>query len=204
MTLSVALALFTTMVVLAVIPGPGILVVLARTFSNGFYAGVITSLGILAGDFVFIALAIIGLSSLSQLLGDFFILVKYIGAAYLIFLGLKILFTAKKPQLDIVSAPKGYSANFLAGFLTTLANPKAILFYVSFFPAFLDLSQVTSFDIAIILLVTTLAVGGVMIGYAYLASRAGKQILHSPFSKYIRYGAGSILVGSGVYVAGRG
>lgn len=203
MTLSITLALFIAMVVLAILPGPGILVVVARTMSQGFYAGVVASIGIVAGDFVFICLAVYGLSSLSELMGDFFLLVKYAGAAYLIWLGLKIIAPSSPVKTVTVSSKINHSANFFAGLLTTLANPKAILFYVSFFPAFLDLSQVGYYDLAIILIVATTSVGGVMIAYAYLAANAGVRVLNGALSKYIKFGAGGILVGSGFYIAAR-
>lgn len=203
MTLSITLTLFIAMVVLAILPGPGILVVVARAMSQGFYAGVMASIGIVAGDFVFICLAVYGLSSLSELMGDFFLLVKYAGAAYLIWLGLKIIAPSNPAKNVTVSSKINHSANFFAGLLTTLANPKAILFYVSFFPAFLDLSQVGYYDLAIILIVAATSVGGVMIAYAYLAANAGARVLNGALSKYIKFGAGGMLVGSGFYIAAR-
>lgn len=72
MTLTSIFALFIAMIILAAIPGPGIMIVVARTLSQGFLAGLITTSGIVAGDFVFIALATFGVTALSQLLGELF------------------------------------------------------------------------------------------------------------------------------------
>lgn len=203
MTLSVTLALFTAMVVLALIPGPGILIVVARTMSQGFIAGVVTSAGIVAGDFVFIALAVYGLSTLSQLLGDFFLIVKYAGAAYLIWLGVRIILSKNETDKSQIKTLSSHSTNFIAGLLTTLGNPKAILFYVSFFPAFLDLSKVNHLDLGLILLVASISVGGVMVLYAYLANKTGSLLKESRASNVVKFGSGTMLVGSGAYVAVR-
>ena len=95
MTLSTSIALFISMVVLALLPGPGILVVMARSVSAGLRHGVSATVGIVAGDFVFITLALLGLATLSSVLGELFIFIKYIGAAYLIWLGVSMFMRSK-------------------------------------------------------------------------------------------------------------
>lgn len=203
MTLSIVLALFFALVLLAVIPGPGIMIVVARTLSHGFKGGTVTTAGIVMGDFIFICLAIFGLTALSELMGSVFLIVKYAGAAYLIWLGIKI-FRAKKPYDNSTSpSNRKHSANFIAGLLTTLGNPKAILFYASFFPAFLDLSSVTLSEVGIIMLVTAFAVGGVMLAYSYVATKSRSLFKSSSVATYLRYATGSILIGGGAYIAVR-
>lgn len=191
------------MVVLAAIPGPGIMIVVSRTLSQGFTAGVVTSMGIVAGDFVFIVLVVYGLSAMSEFLGGLFLVVKYAGATYLIWLGLKVLLTSNSTDSSTVKNNPKHATNFIAGLLTTLSNPKAILFYVSFFPAFLDLSTVTIMNFGAIFLVTFIAIGGVMVLYAFLTWKTGRALKASSASKYVKYGAGATLIGSGLYVATR-
>ena len=205
MTLSTALALFVAMVVLAALPGPGILVVVSRALQGGLSQGIITSVGIVAGDFVFIILSVFGLVALAESMGNFFVWVKYLGAAYLSYLGLSLILN--RPSKDDVpqarvSASNGF-ANFTAGLLTTLSNPKAILFYLSFFPAFLDLTDVSLVDLAIILAVTTAAVGGVMIFYAYLAVKTHSALRASQQGKWLSYVSGCLLIISGAFLAFR-
>jgi threonine/homoserine/homoserine lactone efflux protein len=212
MSLSIIFTLFLAMVILALIPGPGVLVVVARTLSQGFWAGVVAAMGIVTGDFVFILLAIYGLTLLSQVMGDLFILIKYAGSAYLIWLGIKIAVSAKRQEKNVhlniqkhaISSHSisSDSMSFVAGLVTTLANPKAILFYMSFFPAFINVSQVSNMDIAIIMLVAFVAVGGVMLTYAYMVFKTG-SLLKSNLSNYIKWGSGAALMGSGIYVAAR-
>ena len=86
MTLTSAFALLGAMIVLALVPGPGILVVMARTLSAGLRHGVSTSVGIVVGDYVFITLALFGLAALASVMGDLFNLVRYVGAVYLFYL----------------------------------------------------------------------------------------------------------------------
>uniref|UniRef100_UPI0026296014 LysE family translocator n=1 Tax=uncultured Microbulbifer sp. TaxID=348147 RepID=UPI0026296014 len=136
MTPTTSMALFISMVVLALIPGPGVLTVTARSTSAGLRHGLFTTAGIVTGDFVFIILALLGLATLSNVLGELFFVIKYLGAAYLIWLGISILSSTPNTSAGrAINAPR-HTARFAAGLITTLSNPKAILFYLSFFPAF--------------------------------------------------------------------
>ena len=204
MTLTSILTLLLSMVALAVIPGPGILAVIARSSTGGFRHAVSTTAGIVIGDFVFITFALLGLATLSGVLGNVFIIVKYVGAVYLIWLGLAI--TLSKPDKETIRAvySPSHLASFSAGLVITLSNPKAILFYVSVFPTLLDLSQLSVTDAAILYLVATVAVGGVMLGYGYITCKAKTSYETLGKKPYLRYGSGAILVASGIYVAIRG
>jgi threonine/homoserine/homoserine lactone efflux protein len=91
-------------------------------------------------------------------------------------------------------------SSFLTGFLITLGDQKATLFYLGFFPAFLDISQISFVDTIIITAITIVAVGGVKIGYALMAHRA--RLLFSPkVRKRINLAAGCVMVAVGVFLA---
>jgi threonine/homoserine/homoserine lactone efflux protein len=90
MTLSIIAALFGIMVVGALIPSVSVITVSARSAASGFIHGVFTTMGIVVGDILFILLAILGLSVLAETLGSLFVLVKYLGSAYLIWLGIAL------------------------------------------------------------------------------------------------------------------
>lgn len=198
-----SLALFGAMVVLALIPGPGILAVVARTLADGFRHGISTVAGIVAGDFVFITLALLGLTALSEVMGDLFIIIKYLGAAYLVWLGASLVFSK---QVGTPASPvheSNHLASFSAGLLTTLGNPKAILFYLSFFPAFLNLSAVSWVDAIVVYAIATTAVGGVMVCYAYAAHSAKNAFGVLRGGPFLRFGSGALLIGSGVFVAAK-
>ncbi len=201
MTISAIFALSLALLVLAIIPGPGIMIVVSRTLSHGLRAGFVTSLGIVTGDYIFITLAIGGLTTLAQSFSELFILIKTLGAAYLLYLGLSLMLKPSNSDKINTNATLGHSANFMAGLLTTMSNPKAILFYVSFFPAFLDVAKLSATDLLLIYAITTLTVGGVMVLYA-LFSLKGRCLLrgNSISSKVVKYFSGTMLISCGAFI----
>ena len=200
MTFSSIATLFGSMVVLAIIPSPSVFAVVARSIASGFTHGFVTVIGIVVGDFIFITLAICGLSALAETMDSLFVLVKYLGGAYLIWLGMNLL----RAQSKIVEVSgireSSWLSNFLTGLFITLSDPKAILFYVSFFPAFLDLSNVSLLEISIIMVTTTIAVGGSKLGYAYMADRARFLFKSSRAKRGMNITAGTVMIGTGIFL----
>lgn len=201
MTLTSAFALYTTMIVLALLPGPGVVVVVARALDSGFRQGLATAMGILSGDFIFIALAIFGLAALAEVMGSFFVIIKYAGAAYLIYLGYQLITSDNNDSARPELKPANYSTNYLVGLATSVSNPKVTLFYLSFFPAFLDLENISMTDIGLLFFIATFSVGLVMAGYAYVAAKTKSSFAASPKTKYLKFGSGALLIGGGVFVA---
>ena len=160
------------MIVLAIIPSVSVLAVTARSAAFGFTHGVLTALGIVVADILFILVAVYGLALVAELMGAQFRLVQYLGGAYLIWLGISLWRADVKarPSDEIKQSSRGSS--FLTGLLITLGDQKAILFYLGFFPAFIDLSRMTSADTLIIIMIAIIGVGGAKLVYAYLADRA--------------------------------
>ena len=201
MTITSALALYTTMIVLALLPGPGVVVVVARALDSGFRQGLATAMGILSGDFIFIALAIFGLAALAEVMGSFFVIIKYAGAAYIIYLGYQLITSGNNDSARPELKPANYSTNYMVGLATSVSNPKVTLFYLSFFPAFLDLENISITDIGLLFFIATFSVGLVMAGYAYVAAKTKSSFAASPRTQYLKYGSGALLIGGGVFVA---
>ena len=201
MTIASALALYSTMIILALIPGPGVVVVVARALDSGFRQGFVTAMGILSGDFIFIALAIFGLAALADVMGNFFVIIKYAGAAYLMYLGFQLITSANASTSTITLKPANYSTNYLVGLVTSISNPKVTLFYLSFFPAFFDIETLSGTDVVLLFVIATLSVGVVMAGYAYVAAKTKSSFAASPKTKYLKFGSGALLMGGGVFVA---
>jgi threonine/homoserine/homoserine lactone efflux protein len=164
------IALFATMFVLAAMPSSSVLIVISRSVTSGFSHGVLAALGIVTGDIVFILITILGLSLLAETMGDLFVLVKYLGAAYLLWMGISLLLTKSQTMKLDGTAETSLAASFMSGLLYTLADQKAILFYLGFFPAFVDLLSLTLIDMGVIVSITLIAVGGIKVFYAYMAS----------------------------------
>ena len=132
----------------------------------------LTALGIVVADIIFILVAVYGLVFIAEALGDRFTLVKYIGGAYLIWLGISMWRAEARTRQRGEVGDSSPASSFLAGFLLTFGDQKAILFYLGFFPAFVDLRQLTPMDTLLIILIATLGVGGPKLLYAWLADRA--------------------------------
>ena len=158
--------------VLSAIPSLSVFTVTARAMTSGFWHGVMVSLGIVAADIIFILVAIFGLALLFELLGGLFEIVQYIGAAYLLFLALTLWRAKVEVHQSRRLEDSSLVASFMAGFLLTLADQKAIFFYLGFFPAFIDLVDISLIDTLIIIAVASVCVGGVKVIYAFLADRA--------------------------------
>jgi threonine/homoserine/homoserine lactone efflux protein len=199
MTFASALALFSVMLVLAAAPSSSVLIVVTLSATSGFIHGLLAALGIVTGDILFILIAISGLSFLAESTSELFNLVKYLGAAYLVWMGLGLWrSTTAKLEAD-GCAEKSLTASFISGLLFTLADQKAILFYSGFFPAFLDLSALTLSDTATVLLITLFAVGGVKIAYAYWSNRV-VTLLNGRARQGLNMIAGGIMMAVAAFV----
>lgn len=204
MSLNNSLPLVGTMFVLAIIPGPSVFTVVARAMASGFAQGAVTTLGIVAGDIVFIMLAILGLWTLAETIEPVFLLVKYLGAAYLIYLG--IVTWRTHPRQHEIEGVKEFSwgANFMCGLLITLSDPKAIVFYASFLPTYLDMTNLSWVTTGLLLLSATAAVGGAKLAYAYLADQAKFLFRHARAQTAMNALAGSVLIFTGIFLAIKG
>lgn len=158
------------MMALAAMPSASVALVVARSATSGVCNGIAVAMGIVMGDLVFVATAICGMSALAVTLGSVFAVLKYIGAAYLIWIGLKLLCTKGATELQEPDARHStLLASFASGLFLTLGDLKAILFYASLFPTLMDVRRLSSIDIAIVVFVTILAVGGIKTTYAFAA-----------------------------------
>ncbi|MCC8394815.1 LysE family translocator [Paraburkholderia sp. MMS20-SJTR3] len=121
---------------LFLIPGPAVLLVLTRTMQGGRKTGILTGLGIAAGDFIHTLGAAVGLSALLMTSALAFNVVKFVGAAYLVYLGIRAL-RAKQASADLPAvAPLTGSKAFLQAIPAEVLNPKTALFFLAFLPQF--------------------------------------------------------------------
>jgi threonine/homoserine/homoserine lactone efflux protein len=117
------------------LPGPGTFALLTSTGKGGFRAGAAATLGVIVGDQVLLWLAVAGVAALLAAHPLLFKAVQYAGAAYLAWIGLKLLFAKEGDASPIRIEPRDYARQ---AFLITLLNPKAIVFYMAFFPLFIN------------------------------------------------------------------
>ena len=198
LTLASIAALFGALVVLAAVPSVSVLAVTARAATFGFSHGLCTAAGIVVADILFILVAVYGLALVAAMMGDQFRLVQYVGAAYLVWLGVSLWRSETRAgKSDTIRESSGLSS-FLAGFLLTLADQKAILFYLGFFPAFIDLSTMTVADTLIIIAVAVLGVGGAKLVYALLADRASHLLRNTRALRGMNLLAACVMIGVGL------
>ncbi|MCO6412807.1 MAG: LysE family translocator [Thiogranum sp.] len=196
-------ALAGVMIMGALIPGVSVLAVSARSAAFGLAHGISTSLGILVGDILFILIAIYGLSMLAGLMGGHFVLIKIIGGAYLVYLGLRLWKSRSTCMTVEERGEASLLASFMTGLLITLGDQKAILFYLGFLPAFVDLSRTSPADTGIILGTAAVAVGGPKLFYAFMAHRAGRLLESARATRTLNVIAGSLMAAVGVFLIAR-
>jgi threonine/homoserine/homoserine lactone efflux protein len=198
------LLLFTgAALVLLLVPGPAVLYIVARSVEQGRLAGFVSDLGIHAATLVHVLAAALGLSALLASSALAFSVVKYAGAAYLIWLGLRKLFGRDEARADAPLVRHPYRRLFIDGFVVNLLNPKTALFFFAFLPQFVEVSRGgVAMQIAFLGLLFA-ALGFVTDGcYALVASSAGNWLRQSRgYLKVERYISGTLFIGLGLTAA---
>ncbi|SRR6056297_1689810 len=194
--------LFATLAMLAAVPSASVALVVARSATRGVGNGVAVAAGIVLADLLFIALVLLGLTVLAEVLGGLFLVVRYVGALYLLWLGISLLRAASvEAPADASVQGGGLLESCLAGFLLTLGDIKAIFFYLSLLPLFIDLTTVQWADVASIAAITVLAVGGTKLCYVLSAQRLMRMLRGGRWQGVTQKAAGAALVGAGGYLA---
>ena len=197
-----ALFLATGMALLA-IPGPAVLYVVTRSIEMGRAGGVASVAGITTGTFVHVGLATAGLSSLILASKPTFDAVRYVGAAYLVFLGVRRLLTRKAESLDGERAPATRRRAYTQGVVVNLTNPKTIVFIFAFLPQFVD-PNARHVWLQVLVLGASFAVMGFLSdsAYALAAGTIADRLRGSRgIARFERWFGGSILIGLGVVAA---
>lgn len=204
MTISVGdLALYVgALFILFLTPGPVWVALTARALSSGFHAAWPLALGVVVGDAIWPFLAILGVTWIVSVFSGFMVALKWVAAAVFVVMGALILRnTDKTIASDSRLTRPGMWAGFLAGVAVILGNPKAILFYMGVLPGFFDLTAVTAWDIAAIVVASMIVplIGNVC--FALFIDRA-RRVLTSPTAlRRTNIVAGGLLIAVGVVIA---
>lgn len=192
-------SLFGILVALASIPSTSVALVVARSAASGPARGIAAALGIVAGDLVFVAMALSGMTALAGAAGSLFAVLRVAAGLYLVAFGVSLLRGSFREPVPVqpVKARTSPAADFAAGLFLTLGDLKAILFYASLFPAFVDLRALGVPDILRLVAVTAVAVGGVKVAYALLAARIAGRIADPRLHRWGRRVGGGLMIGAG-------
>ncbi len=189
-------------IVLAVSPGPGMLYVLARSLRGGRREGLASSLGTAVGGFGHVVAAAFGLSVILATSATAFSVVKYAGAAYLIYLGVRTIVAGKEAEAAAPGASEAAWSAFRQGVTTEAFNPKTALFFLSFLPQFInrEAPAIPQFLLLGTISVTLNTTADVVV--SLLAGPIGSQLRRRPRLRHgQRYASGGALIALGGYVA---
>jgi threonine/homoserine/homoserine lactone efflux protein len=189
--------------VLLITPGPAVLYIVARSIDQGRLAGIVSALGIGTGALVHTAAAALGLSALLVSSALAFNVVKYVGAAYLVYLGIQKFREHDDPVPVHDQPPKKLSRIYSQGVIVNLLNPKAALFFFAFLPQFVDPSSgsVTGQILLLGFIFVAMALCSDST-YALLAGTIGHWLRHSRrFMQGQRYFSGTIYIALGITTA---
>lgn len=200
MDLATILAFAAAFFVFAASPGPDNMTIVARTISSGAASGIAYGAGTVVGILIFLVLAAFGLSIIAAKMAIVMTVLRYGGAAYLIWMGIR-LWTAVPvvPELQPVSARRGLLTIFATGIALNLGNPKMPLFYVALLPNIVGASL--DADHLCVLVLVILAVEAVVIGgHVMLAGRARKLLRTPSIVRRVNRAAGGVMIGAGIAV----
>ena len=197
-SLEVYLAYVVACFVIAIVPGPTVTIIVANSLAYGTRAGMLNVAGTQAGLAIMMATVVVGLSTVIAVMGVWFDWIRLAGAAYLVWLGWKLLRSPDDLGQARAAAPRG--GFFLQGLLVILSNPKGLLWFGAFIPQFVDPAGAYVGQI-VLLGVTAMAVALVSDGaYALLTGRAGALLSRSRVWLVSRV-SGAFLVGGGIWLA---
>lgn len=197
------LVFLSAAILLAIVPGPGMLYVLARALGGGRREGLLSALGTFFGGMVHVFAAAAGVSIILAKSAVAFATVKYLGAGYLCFLGIRMILDARRNDaVSLADLPRGKNP-FWQGILTEVLNPKTALFFLSFIPQFVDRTHGHVFLQFVLLgtLSVTLNTSADIV-VTLLAGPLGQRIRGSArFRRRQRTLTGAVMIGLGSYLA---
>jgi threonine/homoserine/homoserine lactone efflux protein len=183
---------------ITLVPGPGVTVIIANSVRHGATAGLANVAGIQAGIGVVLVVLIAGLASVMSFISQWFDILRFVGAVYLIWLGVKLWRSGGELMSGSVKPVKG--GFYLQGFLVAVTTPKILLFFGAFIPQFVDPSANTIYQLAAFGL-TFMAVAAISDSvYALLAGNAGNWLSQSRVQVIERI-SGVALIGGGLWLA---
>jgi threonine/homoserine/homoserine lactone efflux protein len=187
--------------IMILIPGPTTMMVLGHTMAGGPRNGALSLIGVTLGDICAIALSMLGFSALLAASAEAFTAMKWIGAVYLVYLGIRLW---RAPPMELTPASTGKSSArdaILQTFLVTLLNPKGILFFAAFLPQFIDPTRPLWPQVAVLTVTMNLLAAGIQGCWIVMMGQARHRIASPRLLKNMNRAGGAMLVGAGMLTA---
>jgi threonine/homoserine/homoserine lactone efflux protein len=200
MSLQVYLAFVAACIALALLPGPVVTLMIANGLRYGTRAALTNILGVQVGLAIVIGIVAVGLTSLMATMGYWFDWVRFAGAAYLVWLGIKLIrFPVEGVKTD-APPPPPRGGFFLQGFVVLLSNPKVLVFFGAFIPQFIDINK-DHFSQVTLLGVTFMVIAGMTDAlYALLAGRV-RTLFSARRTRLVSRVSGGFMIGGGIWLA---
>lgn len=201
MDFTVWLAFLAATSVLLVIPGPTILLVVSYALGQGWRAAAPMAVGVALGDFTAMTASLLGVGALLATSASLFTVLKLLGAAYLVCLGIKLFRSGDSLQVEARHDAVSPIRMMLHAWLVTALNPKSLTFFVAFVPQFIDTERAFLPQASIAIATFVILAFANAFGYALLASRARRFVTRPSLIRYFNRAGGTALVGAGLAAA---
>ncbi|MBX9462463.1 MAG: LysE family translocator [Neoaquamicrobium sediminum] len=204
MTLAGFVTYAGALAIAAAIPGPGVVALVARALGSGFRSAIFMAFGLVLGDLVYLTAVVLGLALVAQTFGTAFLVIKWVGVAYLAWMAWNFWrtgITAEKVDAD--RARGGIWTSVLSGLLVTLGNPKVMVFYLAITPTIIDIASITPSDYGVLIAITAMVLLVVLMPYLALAAKA-RWFLATPRAlKALNRTAATFMAGAAAAIATR-
>ncbi len=200
-----ALIVFTSaLIVAAASPGPGIIALVARVIGSGPHGAAAYGAGFVIGDLFWLTVAILGLAVVAQAFSEIFLVIKYGGACYLIYLAY-CMWTAPVRPVEVAAGtpPAGWGRLFLTGLAISLGNPKVAAFYVALLPSLIDVTRIDMLGFAELVAICVVVLTVVLGVYVIAAARARALFTSPRAMRLLNRTGGTMLAGAAVAVAAK-
>src|ERR1700716_1696334 len=200
MSLQIYLAFVVACIALALLPGPVVTLVIGNGLRHGTRAALINIAGIQVGLTIVIGIVAVGLTSLMATMGYWFDWVRFAGAAYLVWLGIKLIRAPVEGVDADAPPPPPRGGFFLQGFVVLLSNPKVLVFFGAFIPQFMDMNKDHVSQVALLGVTSMVSAGMPAAIHALLAGRA-RWLFSARRTRLLSRISGGFMVGGGIWLA---
>lgn len=206
MTISSFIAYFTILLFATIIPGPSMLLALNHGANHGFSKTIFSGIGNLIGNLLIALLSILGLGVLLIKFGLVFNIIKWLGIAYLVYIGMRLILVSdstnsKSETPKKVVEERKSSRLFWDGFFIAVSNPKGILFFTALFPQFININDVSGSNFMIIFITLGIVAFGCYMLYGVFGVKLNKLFHQNMFRKIYNRITGSLFIGLGIMIA---
>jgi threonine/homoserine/homoserine lactone efflux protein len=200
MSMGILAAFVVACLFLALTPGPNMSLIIANTTAHGLSGGLWTLAGSTTGFSILVSIAALGMTSIMVLMSEWFDVIRWLGAAYLVYLGARQLYAAYRgPATQVVRAPRT-GALYVNGLVVSLSNPKVLLFLGAFLPQFVDPARAPGPQLAALAAVFVATLVAVDLSYTFLLARA-RRAFTARHTRILEGVAGGLLLMGGALLA---